>query len=97
MDAPGKFGEHGRLLECSPNFPSASTAKSTSKFFYNIAAKNACFSINYTILVRRDTITNASVYWLITNPPQWCSLSENSFCKTEKENLLIYSLTINEN
>ena len=48
----------------------------------NIAAKNACFSINYKILVTRDTITNASVYWLITNTPQWCGLSENSFCET---------------
>ena len=32
-----------------------------SKFFYNIAAKTACFSINYKILVTRDTITNASI------------------------------------
>ena len=29
--------------------------------------------------------------------PPWSSLNENSFCKTEKENLLIYSLTISEN
>ena len=68
-----------------------------SKFFYNIAVKNACLSINYKILVTRDTITNASIYWLITNTPQWFSLNENYFCKTEKKNLLIYSLTINEN
>ena len=38
-----------------------STAKSMSKFFYNIADKNACFLINYKILVTRDTITNASI------------------------------------
>ena len=25
-----------------------------SKFFYNVAAKNACFSINYKIPVTRD-------------------------------------------
>ena len=31
------------------------TAKSMSKFFYNIAAKNACFLINYKILVKRDS------------------------------------------
>ena len=37
-----------------------------SKFFYNIAVKNACFSINYKILVTRDTITNASIGWLQT-------------------------------
>ena len=54
-----------------------------SRFFYNIADKNACFLINYKILV--------------TNTPQWSSLNENSFCKTEKENLPIYSLTINGN
>ena len=36
-------------------------------------------------------------YWLVTNTPQSPSLKENSFCKTEKENLLIYSLTIKEN
>ena len=29
--------------------------------------------------------------------PQSSGLNENSFCKTEKENSLIYSLTINEN
>ena len=29
--------------------------------------------------------------------PQLSGLNENSFCKTEKENSLIYSLTINEN
>ena len=28
-----------------------------SKFFYNIADKNACFLINYKILVTRYTIT----------------------------------------
>ena len=59
-----------------------------SKFFYNIADKTACFSINYKILVIRDTI-NKCFYWLVTNTPQWSSLNENSFCKTEKENLLI--------
>ena len=39
-----------------------------SKFFYNIADKNACFSITYKILVTRDTITkfNASIGWLQT-------------------------------
>ena len=37
------------------------TAKSMSKFFYNIADKNACFLINCKILVTRDTITNASI------------------------------------
>ena len=41
-------------------------AKSMSKFFYNIADKNACFSINYKILVTRDTITNTSIGWLQT-------------------------------
>ena len=35
--------------------------------------------------------------WLITNTPQSSSLNENSFCTTEKENLLVYSLTINGN
>ena len=59
-----------------------------SKFFYNIADKTACFSINYKILVIRDTI-NKRFYWLVTNTPQWSSLNENSFGKTEKENLLI--------
>ena len=43
-----------------------SVRKSMTKFFYNIAAKNACFSINYKILVTRDTITNASIGWLQT-------------------------------
>ena len=66
-----------------------------SKFFYNIADKNACFSINYKI--RNARHNNKRFYWLITNTPQSSSLNENSFCKTEKENLLIYSLTINEN
>ena len=37
-----------------------------SKFFYNIADKNACFLINCKILVTRDTITNASIGWLKT-------------------------------
>ena len=32
-----------------------------SKFFYNIADKNACFLINYKILVTRDTTTNAYI------------------------------------
>ena len=36
-------------------------AKSMSKFFYNIADKNACFLINCKILVTRDTITNGSI------------------------------------
>ena len=62
-----------------------------SKFFYNIADKTACFSINYKILVIRDTI-NKRFYWLVTNTPQWSSLNENSFCKTEKENFPIFSL-----
>ena len=51
-----------------------------SKFFYNIAVKNACFSINYKILVTRDTITNASIGWLQTrhNGLVWIKiLSEN--------------------
>ena len=51
-----------------------------SKFFYNIAVKNACFSINYKILVTRDTITNASIGWLQTrhNGLVWMKiLSEN--------------------
>ena len=59
-----------------------------NKFFYNIADKNASFLINYKILVTRNTITNARIGWF---------LNENSFCKTEKENLLIHSLMINEN
>ena len=67
------------------------TAKNMSKFFYNKADKNACFLINYKILVTRNTITNACIGWWQTRH------NENSFCKTEKENLLIYSLTINEN
>ena len=67
-----------------------------SKFFYNIADKNVCFLINCKILVTRDTITNASIGRLRTWP-QSSGLNENSFCKTEKENSLIYSLTINEN
>ena len=37
-----------------------------SKLFYNIAVKNACFPINYKILVTRDTKTNASIGWLQT-------------------------------
>ena len=40
---------------------------------------------------------NKRFYWPITNMPQLSGLNENSFCKTEKENSLIYSLTINEN
>ena len=67
-----------------------------SKFFYNIADKNACFLINCKILVMHETI-NKQFFWLITNTPQSSSLNENSFCKTEKENLLLYSLTINGN
>ena len=71
MVARGKFGEHERcvslvrfeqlwLLECSPNFPSASitrytTPKSMSEFFYNIADKNGCFLVNCKILVTHDT------------------------------------------
>ena len=72
MDARGKFGEHERCflsaLQTSQVHPQLDirTAKSMSKFFYNIAAKNACFSINYKILVTRDTITNASIGWLQT-------------------------------
>ena len=37
-----------------------------SKFFYNIADKNAYFLINRKILVTRDTKTNASIGWLQT-------------------------------
>ena len=73
-----------------------------SKFFYDIADKNACFLINHKILVTRDTtyiyLYNKHFYWLITNTNNVrSSLNENSFCKTEKENLLIHSLTINKN
>ena len=46
---------------------------------------------------RNTPHNNKRLYWLITNTPQWSSLNESSFCKTEKENLLIYSLTIIEN
>ena len=70
MDARGKFGEHercARVAECNSSFLSAlqtsqvhqqldiHTAKSMSKFFYNIADKNACFLINCKILITRDT------------------------------------------
>ena len=67
-----------------------------SKFFYNIADKNACFSINYKILATRNTITTASIGWLQTrhNGLVWMKIFS---VKTEKENLLIYYLTINEN
>ena len=40
---------------------------------------------------------NKRFYWLVTNTPQSSSLKENFFCRTENENLLIYSLTINGN
>ena len=40
---------------------------------------------------------NKRFYWLVTNTPQSPSLKENSFFKTDKENLLINSLTINWN
>ena len=55
----------------------------------------ALFFINCKILVTRDTITNAFIGWLQTR--QIRLVSDNSFCKTDKENLLIYSLTMNEN
>ena len=57
MDARGKFREHERCVR---------VARGDSKFFYNIADKNACFSINYTILLTRDTIKKASIGWLQT-------------------------------
>ena len=44
---------------------------------------------------RKSPAENKRFYWLVTNTPQSPSLKENSFCKTENENLLIYSLTIN--
>ena len=79
-----------------------------NKFFYNIADKNACFSINYQILVTRDTITNDSIGWLPRAPIMalaycWLQTRHNGLVwmkilsKTVKENWLIYSLTINEN
>ena len=55
----------------------------------------ALFFINCKILVTRDTITNASIGWLQTRHIRL--VNDNSFCKTDKENLLIYSLTMNEN
>ena len=75
MDARGKFGEHESFvsaLQTSQVHPSLDirTAKSMSKFFYNIADKNACFLINCKILVTRDTITNGDT-------PQSSSLNEN--------------------
>ena len=41
--------------ESNSTFLIGLTAKSMSKFFYNIAAKNACFLIKCKILVKRDT------------------------------------------
>ena len=69
MDARGKFGEHERYVRVARGAAESNssfdihvrTAKSMSKFFYNIADKNACFLINCKILVTRDTITNASI------------------------------------
>ena len=56
----------------------------------------SCSSINCKILVTRDTITNGSIGWLRTrhNRQVWIKYS---FCKSEKEDLLLYSLTINGN
>ena len=75
-----------------------STAKSMSQFFNNIADKNARCSINCKILVTRDTekqmLLLAGYKYMYATIIQF---KENSFCKTEKENLLIYSLTINGN
>ena len=71
------------------------TAKSMSKFFFNIADKNACFLINCKILVTRDTEKQTRL--LVDYHTHNRTLKENSLCKTEKENLLICSLTINGN
>ena len=70
-----------------------------SKLFYNIADKNACFLFNCKIPVTRDTEKQTLLLaaYKLWNTPQSSSLKEISFCKTKKENLLIYSLTINEN
>ena len=57
---------HKAIAECNSSFLSAlqtsqvhkldiRTATSMSKFFYNIADKNACFVINWKILVTRAT------------------------------------------
>ena len=67
MDARGKFGEHERCflsaLQTSQVLPQLDirTAKSMSKFLYNIADKSACFLINCKILVTRYTITKGSI------------------------------------
>ena len=73
------------------------TTKSRSRLFYNIAGKNGCFFINCKILVTCKTITNASFGWLKTHHNRVVFKNENSLRKTEKENKLIYSLTINGN
>ena len=64
-----------------------------SKFFYNIADKNASFLINCKIFVTRDTEKQTL---LVTNTPQSSSLKENSFFKTEKENLQKFCLFIRQ-
>ena len=55
------------------------------------------FFINGKVLVTCNTITNASFGWLKTDHNRVVFKNENSFRKTEKENKLIYSLTINGN
>ena len=69
MDARGKFEEHERYVRVARGAAESNssfdmhvrTAKSMSKFFYNIADKNACVSINCKILVTRGTIANAYI------------------------------------
>ena len=68
-----------------------------SKFVYKIADKNACFLINCKILVTRATEKQTLITgWLQTrhNRLVWKKIFS---VKTEQENLLIYSLTINWN
>ena len=72
------------------------TAKSMSKFFYIIAAKIACFLINYKIHVTRDT-EKQTLLLAGSKHTTIVDFERKFFLKTERENLLIYSLTINGN
>ena len=67
-----------------------------SKFFYNVAAKIACFLIKCKILVTRDT-EKQTLLLAGYKHTTIVDFERNSFCKTERGNLLIYSLTINGN
>ena len=64
------------------------TAKSMSKFFYNIAAKIACFLINYKIHVTRDT-EKQTLLLAGSKHTTIVDFERKFFLKTERENLFV--------